>query len=315
MLAETTQLSAILVSYNTRQMTLDCLAALLPELVGIESEVILVDNASTDGSAAAVRAAYPNVDVIENKLNSGFGGGNNLAMKRARGKYLLLINTDAFVKPGAVRELMHYLDRQPKVALVGPRLMNGDGSLQLSCFRFPSPGRAWAENLFVSAVFAGESRLGDYRKWAHDREREVDWVIGACCLVRREVYESVGGFDERFFMYAEETDWQRRMRTAGWSIGFTPAAEVVHLGGASGAGEKPKINRHFFGSLDRYELKHHGVVGLLLLRLAMILGCSVRLLLWSTVMIGVPSRRNAASSKVRLLSWLVYRQLSFWQFE
>jgi GT2 family glycosyltransferase len=314
-LAETTQLSAILVSYNTRQMTLDCLAALLPELVGIESEVILVDNASTDGSAAAVRAAYPNVDVIENKLNSGFGGGNNLAMKRARGKYLLLINTDAFVKPGAVRELMHYLDRQPKVALVGPRLMNGDGSLQLSCFRFPSPGRAWAENLFVSAVFAGESRLGDYRKWAHDREREVDWVIGACCLVRREVYESVGGFDERFFMYAEETDWQRRMRTAGWSIGFTPAAEVVHLGGASGAGEKPKINRHFFGSLDRYELKHHGVVGLLLLRLAMILGCSVRLLLWSTVMIGVPSRRNAASSKVRLLSWLVYRQLSFWQFE
>jgi len=234
-------------------------------------------------------------------------------MQQATGRYLLLINTDAFVRPGAARELVDFMERKPKMAVAGPRLLNNDGSLQRSCYRFPSPARAWAENLWISAMFSSESALGDYRRWAHDRERIVDWVIGACCLVRRQAYEEVGGFDERFFMYAEETDWQRRMRGAGWEIGFTPSAEVIHLGGASGASERPTINRHFFESLDRYEKKHHGLIGLASVRAAMTIGSFLRLVLWTAVLAFIPARRAVATGKVRLMSWLLWRQTTHWR--
>lgn len=313
MSAEPVEVSVIIVSYNTRQMTLDCLESLFSELQGIPSEVLLVDNASTDGSAAAIRTTFPQVTLIESERNLGFGGGNNVAMRQATGKYLLLINTDAFAKPGAVRNLIGYLDANPRVGLVGPRLLNKDGSLQRSCFRFPSPTRAWAENLWISAAFGSKSPLGDYRRWAHDRERIVDWVVGACCLVRRETYEQVGGFDERFFMYAEETDWERRMRAAGWEIGFAPSAEVVHLGGASGATERAKTNSHFFDSLDRYEQKHHGFLGLVSVRAAMTVGSAVRLVLWTIVLLLFPAKRAVAAGKVRLIRWLLWRQATHWR--
>ena len=139
--------------------------------------------------------------------------------------------------------------------------------------------------------------LGNYRRWAHDSERLVDWIGGACMLVRREVVEQVGGFDERFFLYAEETDWQRRMRDGGWEIAFTPAVEVTHLGGASGASTKAQTNRHFFDSLDRYERKHHGLAGLLSLRCAMIAGCGMRAVLWSLTWLLRPRQRAAGRRK------------------
>ena len=118
--------------------------------------------------------------------------------------------------------LVRYLEAHHEVALVGPRLLNTDGSLQRSCFRFPSPARAWVENLWLSAFFGPNNAIGDYRRWPHDRERYVDWLVGACALVRREVFEQICGFDERFFMYAEETDWQHRMRQTGWKSALHP---------------------------------------------------------------------------------------------
>lgn len=303
--------SVVVVSYNTRQMTLACLSALYEDLGDVPAEVWVVDNASSDGSPDAIRVRFPQVRLIANDRNVGFGVANNQAIAQASGEFVLLLNSDAFPKPGAVRVLVDYLRHNPRVGVVGPRLLNADGSLQTSCFRFPSPARAWLENLWVSSLFANHPVLGDYRSWAHDAEREVDWVIGACLLARREVCQQVGGFDERFFMYAEETDWQRRIRQAGWEIGFTPKAEVVHFGGASGAAEKPRINRRFFESLDRYEQKHHGWTGLVLLRAAMVVGCSIRTVLW-TAALASPTRRPKARAKVRLLSWLTIRQLTCW---
>ena len=268
------EVSVIVVSYNTRDMTLRCLDAVFTEIGSLSAEVIVVDNASSDDSAEAIRQRFPDARVIVTENNLGFARGNNVGMSQARGRYFLLINSDAFVQSGSIGEMMGYLNSHPEMALVGPMLMNADGTLQRSCYRYPTPGRAWAENLWISAAFGLEHALGDYRKWPHDQTREVDWVIGACLMVRREVYRQIGGFDERFFMYAEETDWQLRMRKAGWKIGFTPAARVIHLGGISGKGEQKLINRHFFDSLDRYELKHHGYFGLFLLRLAMCVGSS-----------------------------------------
>lgn len=293
-------------------MTLDCLTALYTDLGSLPAEVFVVDNASSDGSVDAVRAAFPQVKVIENPKNAGFGAANNQALSQATGEYLLLLNSDAFPRPGAIAALIDCLRSNPRAAAVGPRLLNKDGTLQRSCYKFPSPARAWLENLWMSALLPQHPLIGDYQQWAHDEERVVDFVIGACMLVRREAYVDVGGFDEGFFMYAEETDWQRRMADQGWQVHFTPTAEVVHFGGASGAAEKARINRHFFDSLDRYEHKHHGMAGLVSLRLAMLVGSALRVLLWLCVLVFMPKRRAAARAKARLLSWLCVRQATHW---
>jgi GT2 family glycosyltransferase len=307
------QISVVIVSFNTAQMTLRCLESVRADLGGINAEVIVVDNGSTDGSAEAITAGAPWAKLIVSPRNLGFGGGNNLGLAQAKGENLLLINTDAFPQSGAILALMRYLNEHPKTAVVGPRLLNADGSMQQSCFRFPTPLRSWMENLWISAAMKRHPSIDDYRFWAHDAERSVDFVIGACILVRRSAYEQVGGFDERFFMYAEESDWMYRMHRAGWEINFTPTAVVTHLGGASGAGDKPKINRVFFESLDYYELKHHGFAGLLSLRMAMTIGCAIRAGLWTGVMAVSSKRRELARSKAKLQGWLAVRQSTYWR--
>ncbi len=305
--------SVVIVSYNTRSMTLDCLRALYASLGDLPAEVWVVDNASTDGSAQAVREAFPQACVVANTDNKGFGAANNQALKQARGEFLMLLNTDAFAQPDTVERLVAYLQLHPRAAIVGPRLLNKDGSVQQSCYRYPSPGRAWLENMGVSALLARHPQWGDYKAWPHDREQTVDWVIGACLLLRRAAYDEVGGFDETYFMYAEETDWQRRFRDKGWDIAFTPSATVTHLGGASGASEVVRVNAHFFDSLDYYTRKHHGLGGLILLRGAMVVGCGLRALVWSLVALAVPSRRTTARAKARFQAWLFRRQATHWR--
>jgi GT2 family glycosyltransferase len=308
--SDTPLLSVIIVSYNTRQMTLDCLRDLYKDLGTLDAEVLVIDNDSKDGSADAVTASFPQATLIRNEVNAGFGAANNIGLQRARGQYFMLLNTDAFLHAGACTALLRYLETNAHVGAVGPRLLNKDGSLQRSCYLFPSPSRAWLENLGIAGAADGSK---DYSRWAHDSDRAVDWVGGACIVVRRQVYMQVGGFDEAFFMYQEETDWQRRMQVAGWSIDFTPDATVTHLGGASGASEQAKINAHFFDSLDYYTLKHHGYPGLLSLRFAMVLGSAGRAFLWSVVIAVDPKRRVSAGSKAKLQAWLFVRQATHWR--
>jgi GT2 family glycosyltransferase len=294
--------SAIVVSFNTCQMTQDCLRALESTLEGIHSEIIVVDNASTDGSPAAIRQNFPRVRLIARETNGGFGAANNEAMRIAQGRFLLLLNSDAFPEKPALPALLDFIRENPRAGAVGPRLLNADGSLQVSCHPFPSPLFAWRENLWLTS---------GYRHWPHDQVRRVDFLIGACLLVRREVYEQLGGFDETFFMYSEEADWQRRMRDAGWDRVFVPTARVTHLGGASGATEETRIRRHFFESLDHYERKHHGLAGLIAFRAAMAAGCALRTLIWSAVSL-LPARRELALAKARKHSWLCLRQAFHW---
>jgi GT2 family glycosyltransferase len=304
----TAKISAIVVSYNTRQMTLDCLRSLKAELAGKPSEMIVVDNGSTDGSPAAIRAAFPEVVLIENAQNRGFGTANNQAMRAAGGEFFLLLNSDAFPTPGAVAAMLRCMDEHPDAGVVGPKLLNADGSTQRSCFKFPSPLRAWLENLWIPRLVPSTWAWGDWRRWPHDQQRMVDFVIGACMLVRRRVFEQTGGFDETFFMYAEETDWQKRIHHAGGRIWFTPTAQVTHLGGASGAGS---TNPSFFDSLDYYELKHHGLAGLVLFRLAMVIGCTIRAVGWAAASV-IPGKRQAAMAKLKLRLWLIWRQTADW---
>jgi GT2 family glycosyltransferase len=240
---------------------------------------------------------------------------NNQAIAEARGEFILLLNSDAFVEPGAVAAMVRYLRGHPDTAVVGPRILNQDSTLQRSCFRFPSPIRCWMENLWVYSAIRNHPKISDYTYWPHDTDRDVDFVIGACLMVRRTVVKKVGVFDPSFFMYSEEIDWQRRIRRAGWEVTFTPSARVKHLGGGSGAGEKVRIKRHFFDSLDVYELKHHGLTGLMSMRLAMLVGCSLRAMLWAVMFVVSKPRREIASQKIALHLWLVRRQLTHWKVD
>ena len=301
-------LSILIISFNTRDTTLRCLRAVYAHLDGVAAEVIVVDNASADGSADAVAAEFPQVVLIRSLENAGFGAANNLAMTQAKGDVFLLLNSDAFLSSGALPAMLKVLDDQPKVGVVGPRLLNADGSLQRSCYRFPSPGVAWREALWISAVAPATSMLGDLRKWPHDKPYRPEWLIGACMMVRRSVYETVGGFDPKFFMYYEEADWQKRIRAAGWEIAFTPAAQVTHLGGASGADDKPKINSYFFSSGDYYYRKHHGVLGMYSARAAVTVGGLLRLPLWGILWLALPQRRANLGAKIRLRTWLIGRR-------
>lgn len=303
--------SVIVVSYNTARLTLDCLRSVYDHAGDVKIEILVVDNASNDGSADAIRTAFPEVTLIENERNTGFGAANNTAMAATKGRYFLLLNSDAYLAANALAGMVACLDHHPDAAVVGPRLLNSDGSLQPSCFRFPSPGRAWLENLWLSAALPNHPQIGDYRRWAHDAERAVDFVIGACMLVRRAAYEQVGGFDERFFMYGEESEWQRRFAEAGWKTVFTPEARVVHLGGGSGHGSKVVMNPHFFQSLDEYQRIHHGLAGLISLRCAMAIGCLLRTFLWTLASLR-PQSRPLARDKARLHSQLFLRQTLHW---
>ena len=299
-------------------MTLDCLRTLSQQLQGElqNSEIWVVDNASRDESVQTIEIEFPDVNLIANARNLGFGAANNLALEKARGKYLLLLNSDAFPLDGALQTLCKYLQEHPEVGAVGPRLLNADGSLQASCWKFPSPARSWFESVGLAAALPNHHVFGDYYRWAHDEERAVDFVIGACLLLRREVYEQVGGFDEDFFLYAEETDWQMRMTKAGWPIMFVPDAEVTHLGGASGqnsgSDEATRVNAYFYDGSDRFARKHHGTHGWLAMRAASAVGSAARALAFGALSLS-PSRFKRARAQMKKQGALLKRQLSPWR--
>jgi N-acetylglucosaminyl-diphospho-decaprenol L-rhamnosyltransferase len=228
--------SAIVVSYGTRELTLtavESLVAFLPE----GSEIWVVDNASADDSAAAVRAGFPQVNVIELSENVGFGPANNVAMERAAGEYFLLLNSDArLIDAETLPKMMARLQASPRLAVVGPRLESPDGRFEYSARSFPTVPKELVRRLGLYLVVprarVGGWLLGDF--WSPLEPAEVDWVTGACMLVRRAAYDDVGGFDPRLFMYGEEQEWCRRIGAGGWGVLYDPSVTVVHARAASG---------------------------------------------------------------------------------
>jgi N-acetylglucosaminyl-diphospho-decaprenol L-rhamnosyltransferase len=308
------KVSAVFVSYNTKALTLEAISYVLRDFDTLDSsEIILVDNNSQDGTVAAVQIAYPTVQIIQNHENVGFGKANNQAFALCSGEYVLLVNTDAFLHSGCIRALTQFLNTHPDVAVVAPRVVNDDGSLQSSVHPFPTPLRCWIENLWLNPFVKNVFNLRDWRSWSHDETQEVPWVIGACMLVRKSVIETVGEFDERFFMYSEETDWQYRIRKAGWKIWFVHVAEVTHLGGASGGTESlsSRTRMAFFESLDYYVLKNHSWLGLFCFRTGMFVGSLLRVILWLVVLVLRQSQRTQARYKVSHYVWLLFRLLSY----
>ena len=223
----------VIVSWNTRALLDDALRSLLAETEGVTLEVIVVDNGSEDGTSDLVRARYPEVELLSLSTNLGFTGGNNRGFAVARGRHVLLLNSDTIVLPSTVVPLVRFLDANPGAGCVGAKHLNADGSLQRSIDDVPDlvpDVLTYTELIRLSPV---ERWLAPRSAWWSDHEetQTVGWVNGACMMVRREVIEQVGGFDERLFIYGDEVDWCHRMALAGWTVHFLPESEVIHLGG------------------------------------------------------------------------------------
>jgi len=243
--------SVVVVTWNSLGTIERCLRS----VEGVET--IVVDNGSTDGTVAFVAEHFPAVTLIEQE-NRGMGGGNNTGIRRARGRYVFLLNADAWVVGAGLVALVAAADAKPRAAVVGPRLLNPDGSLQRSVRGDPTLWRLATEYLFLRKLAPRSRLLNAFygAGFAYDRPLEVESLYGAALLVRRAAADEVGLFDESFFMFSEETDWLRRFREAGWKVIFSPAGEVVHIGGASHGGRLFVENLR---GILRFLAKHEGV--------------------------------------------------------
>jgi len=269
-----TDVSVVVVSYNTRALLARTLEGLRQQR-GVDFEVIVVDNASSDGSAELVRERFPKATLLALDENVGFAAANNLAFGRCRGKFVLLLNSDCFLDPGALAALLAGARRRPRAAAVGPRLLNEDGTLQRSAWPFPRPGRLLVEAVALHRPLARLGVIEDLRLWGHDEERAVDFLIGACLLLRREALAEVGGFDESFWLYGEEADLCRRLKRRGWEVVLVPGAAATHVGGASSGGSTERL-RHFYRGQKRFLRKHGGFGAWPLARLALLIGSGLR---------------------------------------
>jgi len=247
---EQPDVTVIVVTWNALPWVEQCLESVRGR------DTIVVDNASTDGTLELVRERFPEVRIVEQE-NRGMGGGNNAGMRLAEGRWFFLLNSDAWVVGDGLDRLVAYGDAHPDAAVVGPRLLNQDGTLQRSVRGEPNLWRLSTEYLGIRKLAPHSNLLNPLYVggFDHDTETEADWLYAAALLVRREAVEQVGMFDEDFFMFSEEVDWLTRFRRAGWKVLFTPSAEVVHVGGASHGGQLYVENLR---GLLRFEAKHHG---------------------------------------------------------
>jgi N-acetylglucosaminyl-diphospho-decaprenol L-rhamnosyltransferase len=250
------RLSIIIVTYNSTAEIDACLGSLVQHPPSIDHEIVVVDNASTDGTAAAVRARWHGVRVIDAAANVGFARANNVGIQQTTGSLILLLNPDTSVPAGALDTLVAALDARPDVAVAGPRLVDANGRVELSFGRMLSPIAELRQKFLV----AGSRRPGPVAAYVESITRklqEVDWVSGACLLARRLDAEAVGLIDERFFMYAEDVDFCASIRARGRNVLFCPAAEIVHLRGRSRATASTATERAYRRSQLAFYQKHH----------------------------------------------------------
>jgi N-acetylglucosaminyl-diphospho-decaprenol L-rhamnosyltransferase len=251
------RLSIVVVTYNSRADVDACLASLARDRPAVDHEIVVVDNASEDGTADATRQRWPAARVLDAGSNIGFAAANNLGIRQTFGELVLLLNPDTIVPAGALDTLVGVLDRRADAAAVGPRLVDADGRAELSFGRMISPLAELRQKILVAGQDRRVPGLSHYVERATRRERTVDWVSGACLLVRRVDAEAVGLLDERYFMYAEDVDFCAALRARGRNVLFAPGAVVTHRRGRSAATARSATDRSYRRSQLAFYAKHH----------------------------------------------------------
>ncbi|WP_170359764.1 MULTISPECIES: glycosyltransferase family 2 protein [Ruegeria] len=289
--------SIVIVNWNTRDILRDCLLSIARETQH-PHEVIVVDNASSDGSADLVRDEFSDVRLIANDANRGFAAANNQGLEIAQGDNLLLLNPDTIILNGAIDTMLAWLAQHPDVGCVGCQVLEDEDTIQRTCFADPGPGNLALSEFGLRRLSAQNRFLNhaEYGDWDRCSEREVDVVSGMFMLVPRRVFEAVGLLDEAFFVYSEEADWCRRIRDAGWRCVFAPEAQILHLDG--GGKSTVQIRSRMFVQMQKskmiYLRKHYGLSGALLGRMIFVGSSILRFAL------SAANRRDEAAARRRL---------------
>jgi GT2 family glycosyltransferase len=285
----TCDVTLAIVNTENRELLRTCLETIYSTIHHVRYEVVLVDNASTDGSAEMVAQCYPQVILIRNESRLGYGNSHNKAIRAARGRYVLVLNEDMEMKEGAVDRMVAEADRTPDLGALGCRILNPDGSLQHSCFKFPK--MYW---------------------WQHNERREVDVVLGCCMLVPRQAIERVGSFDPDFFVYSEEHDWCKRLADARLKNIFIPDAAMIHVGGQTSKRMSLRMALVQLDSRTKYFFKHHGTVQTLLFRSILLFSAATRAFGWGIWLLIRGGSDAAAAAKFKEY-WSSLKFIATWK--
>lgn len=292
------ELSIIIVNHNTGDLLSECLYSIYENVTGLDFEIVVVDNASSDASPRMVKEDFGEVILIENRENKGFAKANNQGLKLAKGKFILLLNSDTQVKKGVLYQMCEFMSAHQEIGVLGCKLLNIDGTIQRSCWDiFPSIKDALVENLYLFKLlrWSGFVRSRDICLDEIAEPRQVKHILGACFLVRKKTVEEIGLLDEAYFMFLEETDFCRRAQKKGWQVWYYPGAEVIHYGQAtvkkdpSGAiSEKAKSYLMF---LKKNE--HISFFSLCMVKMLFSIGAFLRAGLWSKRLVFGPQKKAA----------------------
>ncbi|MBI2099354.1 glycosyltransferase family 2 protein [Candidatus Uhrbacteria bacterium] len=259
-------LSIVILNYKSKNMVRECLAGIRMAAPALKYEIIVVDNGSGDGVGKTLSENFPEVKFIASPENVGFAAGNNLGIRASIGRYILIMNPDIAVFAGSVEALVRYMDENKEVGLAGPKLLNPDRTVQDSVYRFPRKMTPVYRRTPFGKTPTGKQEIQRYlmKDWNHEGEAEVDWLLGACLMIRREAMEQVGLLDERFFLYFEDTDWCRRFWEKGWKVSYVPESTMVHFHRRESA-ESPLLSSLFKKTTQahirsgvKYFLKYRG---------------------------------------------------------
>lgn len=257
------KLSIVIICWNDLKVIRECLRSIYGGTHFADFEVIVSDNGSTDGSIEFIRKEYPSARILENRANLGFAKGNNAGIHASRGEYILILNPDTIIHDGSLDKFVDFAQSHPEAGAFGCRVLNYDGTYQVSARLFPTPWRYWIKALYLRRL-AKYSRIftyEEYPRWQGETERAVDWQSGCCVMFRGDLLRRLGGFDEQFFYHFEEVDLCRRVWNAGFPILFTPAAVITHLGGQSVSRFPVRFELEKHRSRYRYFYKHFGPKG------------------------------------------------------
>jgi GT2 family glycosyltransferase len=302
-------ISIVVVNWNTKDLLQRALSCIYSTVEDLSHEVIVVDNNSDDGSQEMLQTKFPQVRLIQNRENVGFARANNQGLAIAEGRYLLLLNSDAFLQPGALKTMVRVMDAFPDTGAAGCRLYYEDGSLQPSAYSFSTLSTELWQALWLDRLFPSSRLFGKYRMsyWHFDDQRVVDWVMGACILLRADAIRQVGGLDERFFMYSEEMDLCYRLKQAGWKVRFIPNASAIHVWGGSSYQLPEQTFLRLYNSRALFFRKHYGPVNAWLYKLLLAFSSLVRVAVGLTAAVVKPKKDISLSLhnywRLMLLVW------------
>jgi GT2 family glycosyltransferase len=270
-------LSVVIVNWNTRDLLADCLRSLYANSPSGGIEIWIVDNASTDGSVEMAQSHFPMVRLIANAENIGFASANNLALRQCSGRYILLLNPDTEIKPGALESLIQFMDQNPRAGGAGPYLLNPDGSLQVSCYPLPTLFREFWRLFYLDKLFpVGVYQMGG---WDRNQPRQVEVLKGACVILRSHALEQVGLFDEDYFIYTEEVDLCYRFIRAKWPLYWVPQAKVVHFGGQSVEQVPDEMFMLLYSTKIIFFRKHYGYLTAWLYKFILFVATLIRVII------------------------------------